>query len=170
VPDNSAGNFDYGWLGQHQRPVETEAGIATIEMGARPYIPGLGRFLEVDPVEGGSANDYDYAESDPLNNVDLDGRAVCKSHLARTSIRGVRAHICVVGRKPKDRQAGKVRIQFEINVRALPRRMLLRGGSVAICSSDGECTRKTITPYDVSRGKHKIHTSIALRPGQKFSV
>jgi RHS repeat-associated protein len=74
VPDNSAGNFDYGWLGQHQRPVETEAGIATIEMGARPYVPGLGRFLQVDPVEGGSANDYDYVMGEPINQFDLDGK------------------------------------------------------------------------------------------------
>lgn len=30
----------------------------------------------VDPVEGGSANDYDYAYGDPCNNYDLDGRNV----------------------------------------------------------------------------------------------
>lgn len=74
TPDNSAGNLDYGWLGQNQRATETEAGIATVEMGARPYVPGLGRFLEVDPIEGGSANDYDYVAGDPVNDVDLDGR------------------------------------------------------------------------------------------------
>lgn len=74
VPDNSNGNFDYGWLGQHQRSVETEAGITTIEMGARPYVPGLGRFLEVDPVEGGSCNDYEYVCADSPNRSDLTGQ------------------------------------------------------------------------------------------------
>ncbi len=73
VPDNMVGNFDYGWLGQHQRPLETQAGLSPmIEMGARQYSPLLGRFLEVDPVEGGTANDYVYVD-DPVNSVDLDG-------------------------------------------------------------------------------------------------
>ena len=72
--DNSAGNLDYGWLGEHQRPTEHETGLApTIEMGARQYDPTLGRFLEVDPIEGGSANDYDYVNADPINSFDYDG-------------------------------------------------------------------------------------------------
>lgn len=78
IPDNSAGNFDYGWLGQHQRPLEHEPELQpTIEMGARQYSPLLGRFLEVDPVEGGSANDYDYTSGDPVNAFDLDGTRRC---------------------------------------------------------------------------------------------
>jgi hypothetical protein len=43
-------------------------------MGARPYSPLLGRFLCVDPIEGGSANDYDYVNADPINKTDLDGQ------------------------------------------------------------------------------------------------
>ena len=73
LPDNSAGNFDYGWLGQHERGLEHEAGNPMVEMGARVYVPGIGRFLQVDPVEGGSANDYDYVNGDPVNHFDLDG-------------------------------------------------------------------------------------------------
>ena len=72
--DNSAGEFDYGWLGEHQRPIEHQSGaIAVIEMGARQYDPYLGRFIEVDPIEGGTANDYAYVD-DPINAFDLDGR------------------------------------------------------------------------------------------------
>ncbi len=75
TPDNSAGNLDYGWLGSKLRGTEHEGSLNVIEMGARQYVPGLGRFLEVDPVEGGSANDYDYVNGDPINNLDLDGTA-----------------------------------------------------------------------------------------------
>jgi RHS repeat-associated protein len=73
IPDNSAGSMDYGWHGEQQRPLENQAGIASvIEMGARQYSPLLGRFLEVDPVAGGNANDYVYVWN-PIGMSDLDG-------------------------------------------------------------------------------------------------
>ena len=42
-------------------------------MGARPYDANLGRFYSVDPVDGGSLNNYEYAGQDPINGYDLDG-------------------------------------------------------------------------------------------------
>jgi RHS repeat-associated protein len=73
--DNQNGNVDHGWLGQHKRLTDHQTGITpTIQMGARPYHPTLGRFLTIDPIEGGSCNDYDYTCQDPTNNLDLDGR------------------------------------------------------------------------------------------------
>jgi RHS repeat-associated protein len=65
--------MNYGWLGEHQRAYEHTGGLSLVQMGARPYSPLLGRFLSVDPFEGGSANDYDYVAGDPINATDLDG-------------------------------------------------------------------------------------------------
>jgi RHS repeat-associated protein len=73
-PDNHAGEFDFGWLGAASKATEHLGSINTIQMGARQYVPGLGRFLSTDPVDGGSANDYEYSDGDPVNRFDLDGR------------------------------------------------------------------------------------------------
>jgi RHS repeat-associated protein len=62
----------YGWLGAKQRSADTPSGV--ILMGVRLYLPTIGRFLQVDPVSGGSASVYDYANADPVNGFDLDGR------------------------------------------------------------------------------------------------
>ena len=60
-----------GWLGSKLRRTELPSGV--IQMGVRSYVPALGRFLSPDPVPGGSANAYEYAGGDPVNNFDLTG-------------------------------------------------------------------------------------------------
>ncbi|HEY2142043.1 MAG TPA: RHS repeat-associated core domain-containing protein [Solirubrobacteraceae bacterium] len=61
----------YSWLGANEIPTELPSGI--VDMGARSYVPQLGRFLQPDPIPGGSANAYSYTFGDPVNASDPSG-------------------------------------------------------------------------------------------------
>jgi RHS repeat-associated protein len=70
--------FTFGFEGKHGIGTDTDAG-GIVLMGARLYSPVTGRFLQMDPVFGGSCNAYDYACQDPLNEADLAGESDSES-------------------------------------------------------------------------------------------
>jgi RHS repeat-associated protein len=67
----SASPPKYSWQGALQLATELPSGV--VAMGARSYVPAIGRFLQPDPVEGGSANAYSYTFGDPVNTSDPSG-------------------------------------------------------------------------------------------------
>jgi RHS repeat-associated protein len=71
-PTNST-NESMGWAANPTRKVEGLFSLPIIQMGARVYLPTTGRFLQVDPVEGGTANNYVYP-GDPVNSADYSGQ------------------------------------------------------------------------------------------------
>ena len=72
------GEQRYGWLGTYQRAADASSGIML--MGVRLYNTVTGRFLQVDPVAGGSCGRYEYTCADPGNKTDLDGKwSFCSS-------------------------------------------------------------------------------------------
>ncbi|MSW21577.1 MAG: hypothetical protein F2873_11850, partial [Actinobacteria bacterium] len=72
-PDNQTGLLDNAWYGSAERQTQHQTGLnPAVDMGARQYLPRIGRFTETDPIEAGVDNDYGYP-ADPINQTDLTG-------------------------------------------------------------------------------------------------
>jgi RHS repeat-associated protein len=78
----------YSWLGADEIPTELPSGV--LDMGARSYVPQLGRFLQPDPIPGGSANAYTYTFGDPINTSDPSGERT--AHVAAWLIESANEH------------------------------------------------------------------------------
>ena len=77
----------YDYLGTDQRFRDAATGLQL--MGARAYNSLTGRFLQVDAVEGGSCNAYDYTCGDGVNSRDLDGLATQDVVATFVGVRGL---------------------------------------------------------------------------------
>lgn len=76
MPNNTTSGTTWNYVGQHQKLTDFETSNISggiIQMGARVYIPTLGRFMSMDPIEGAGDNSYAYV-NDPVNEDDLDGK------------------------------------------------------------------------------------------------
>jgi RHS repeat-associated protein len=150
----------WGWLGSKERRTEFPSGV--IQMGVRSYVPAMGRFVSTDPVNGGSANAYDYANADPVNDLDLTGTRACninpERHIRETS-RGPVISITISGTASCSGHARNVKFKVHIlggSIATIPapsRRLPSQTGPDETCGDGGpampQCRASATSTFEV---------------------
>jgi RHS repeat-associated protein len=155
VPKGQGELPKFDWLGGKHRRTDLKSGV--VQMGVRAYVPRIGRFLQTDPVPGGSANAYDYASQDPVNGLDLDGRRKSRKCDFRTKVRVSRRRITL--RSSASCPVPAMFLGLTSLTRLGERRRLITTGRLRQTSATKAQTRKmTYTPPK------------RMTPGTAFSV
>ncbi|MEO0492648.1 MAG: hypothetical protein AAF081_04445 [Actinomycetota bacterium] len=71
---NTSHDAQFGAFGSNGNKLTEPGDNPITHMGARPFSSKHARFLTVDPIHGGCANNYVYGYGDPINGADLNGK------------------------------------------------------------------------------------------------
>lgn len=127
----------------------------------------MGRFMQVDPIEGGNANNYVYP-GDPVNSVDLDGEFAFLIPVAifvgRIAVQqGVKYGAKQVAKKTTQQVAknyGKRGVVSGYKRHALGRMAGTRGGPQMSPQAVQYITRTGKRTYDAIRGTYNYETTL----------
>lgn len=108
---STASPSKYSWLGAIEMPTEFPSGIQ--EMGVRSYVPKIGRFLQPDPVVGGSANAYGYTFDDPIDTSDPSGEYTIGEHQEAWTLESTTAEIEAKAKSIKEAEEAAARARAE---------------------------------------------------------
>lgn len=106
----------FSWLGANELRTELPSGV--VAMGARSYVPELGRFLQTDPVPGGSANTYAYTYGDPINSSDPTGAYTATINAFDETSASETAHAGAEARAAEKRAAEEAAARAEAEILA----------------------------------------------------